>query len=97
MIILIDRFEPDTDSPEDCESTNTFKWVHEETLLLVRTGDESGLSAPIEFDCIKSKCRPLEFQGVATVSSDVIRVSIATAVEFVTGLLLREEAAFPDA
>lgn len=65
-----------------------------QNILLVRTGNEKGLSKPINFSSLKDKVLPLartEDMG----SIDVIRVPLTIGVRFVAELLLREEAAFP--
>ena len=67
--------------------------VHIQTVLLVRTGNEDGLSAPIEFDTIMSKSLPLERSDA---DHNVIRVPLSTAITFVLDLQRREEQAFPE-
>ncbi len=66
-----------------------------QSILLVRTGHEDKLSAPISFDSLKHKALPLtrsEDMGII----DIIRVPLQVGVRFVANLLLREEAAFPE-
>ncbi|KAH8801512.1 hypothetical protein F5884DRAFT_862206 [Xylogone sp. PMI_703] len=66
-----------------------------QSIILVRTGHENGLSALISFESLMDKCLPLarsEDMGV----HDVIRVPLQVGVHFVASLLLREEAAFPE-
>ncbi|KAH8592020.1 hypothetical protein B0O99DRAFT_690083 [Bisporella sp. PMI_857] len=66
-----------------------------QTILLVRTGYENGLSAPITFDSLKNEALPLarseNLEGI-----DIIRIPLQVGVRFVANLLLREEAAFPE-
>ena len=97
LIILIDRFEPKGKRTNFHERVSIPRKAHVQTVLLLRTGDLSGLSAPIDFEPLRSKCVPLDFQDCTVNSSDIIRVDVATAVNFITELLLREEAAFPNA
>ncbi|KAL2064200.1 hypothetical protein VTL71DRAFT_4694 [Oculimacula yallundae] len=69
--------------------------IQEQSIILIRTGHEIGLSAPISFSSLKDKALPLarrEKLGFI----DAIRVPLQTGVRFVADLLLREEAAFPD-
>jgi hypothetical protein len=66
-----------------------------QSILLVRTGKEDRLSAPIRFDSLKDKALPLarnEDMGII----DIIRIPLQVGVRFVANLLLREEAAFPE-
>ena len=87
LIVLVDRFELDalsSDHSDVHDYVGAFQYAREETVLLVRTGDESGLSAPIDFEDVKSQCCPLEFQDLPAGSSDVIRATVSTAVEFIT-------------
>ncbi|RDL38292.1 Uncharacterized protein BP5553_02632 [Venustampulla echinocandica] len=66
-----------------------------QSVMLVRTVHENGLSAPISFKYLKDKALPLarsEDMGAI----DVIRVPLQVGVHFVANLLLREEAAFPE-
>lgn len=66
-----------------------------QSIILVRTGHENGLSAPISFESLKDKALPLarnENMG----SIDAIRIPLQVGVHFVAKLLLREEAAFPE-
>jgi hypothetical protein len=56
-----------------------------QSVLLVRTGDESDLSAPITFEGLQS-----------TASANTIRVSLSTVVKFIASLQKREEEACSD-
>lgn len=70
-------------------------FVQHQTIILARTGDENGLSAPISFESLKDKALPLaRSEDMGTI--DVIRVPFQTGVRFVASILLREEAAFPE-
>ena len=63
-------------------------------ILLVRTGKEDRVSAPISFDSLKGKALPLarnEDMGII----DILRIPLQVGTCFVAKLLLREEAAFP--
>lgn len=64
--------------------------------LIVLTGDDSGLSAPVTFDSIRAQSLPIG-RGDAMIYGDVqvVRVSLSTAVRFILDLEQREEAAFP--
>lgn len=69
--------------------------VQRQTVLMVLTGDDNGLSAPINFDAIRSQSLPLGKTDVAD-DVDVIRISLRTAVWFIADLQRKEEEAFPD-
>ena len=63
-------------------------------ILLVRTGKEDRLSAPISFDSLKGKALPLarnEDIGIV----HILRIPLQVGTCFVAKLILREEAAFP--
>lgn len=69
--------------------------ARKQSVVLVRTGNENGLSAPISFESLKDKALPLprsENMG----SIEVTHVPLQIGVRFVATLLLREEAAFPE-
>ena len=54
---------------------------------------EEGLSAPISFKSLKSQSLPLERSDVITQDIDVVRVSLAAAVQFIVSLEVREDLA----
>lgn len=66
-----------------------------QTVLMVRTGDESGLVAPISFEQIRAQTLPLKRDDCALedIGIEVVRVSLATAVDFICSLQQSEEAA----
>lgn len=65
-----------------------------QSVLLIRTGNESNLSAPISFDALKDQVLPLE-RSEDIQASDLIRVPLKIGVRFVANLLVHEEAALP--
>ena len=69
--------------------------VQRQTVLMILTGDETGLSAPINFESIRSQSLPLSRADIAD-HVDVIRVSLRIAVRFIADLQRKEEDAFPD-
>lgn len=64
-------------------------------MLMIMTSDESGLSAPINFESVRSQSLPLSRADNAD-QVDSIRVSLNTAIRFIADLQRREEEAFPD-
>ncbi len=62
---------------------------------MVRTGDESHLSAPITFEQIKAQTLPLRRDDWILEGIEVVRVSLTTAVNLIANLQQKEEAAFP--
>lgn len=68
-----------------------------QNVLLIRTGHESGLSAPIDFGKLRDQCLPLRRPDFDRPRSNdwVIRVSLATAIKYISDLEQREYAAFP--
>ncbi|EPE30150.1 hypothetical protein GLAREA_12873 [Glarea lozoyensis ATCC 20868] len=70
-------------------------FAQNQSILLVRTGHENRLSAPISFESLKDKALPLaRSEDMGTI--DVIRVPLQVGVHFVAHLLLCEEAALPE-
>ncbi|KAL8705316.1 MAG: hypothetical protein Q9201_001562 [Fulgogasparrea decipioides] len=66
-----------------------------QTVLIARTGTEADLSAPISFDSIKAQSFPIGVSNAIGPDDDVIRVSLTTAVRFITDLETREKLANP--
>ncbi|KAH6641014.1 hypothetical protein F5144DRAFT_609903 [Chaetomium tenue] len=68
-------------------------------VLLVRTGDDSHLSAPVSFWPLFASHRalPLRREDCDGLGEDVVRVRLDHALEFVEGLIRREEEALPRA
>lgn len=79
------------------DNINTPAFIDEfgkgQTLLLIRTGHEKDLSAPITFDDISADSLPLDRDDCSGI--DVIRVPLSTAVNFIAALQKREDLAFP--
>ena len=70
--------------------------IQRQDALIVLTGDDSGLSAPVTFDSIRAQSLPTEREdGMIYGDLQVIRVPLSTAVRFIIDLEQREEAAFP--
>ena len=69
--------------------------IHRQTVLMILTGDETALSAPINFESIRSQSLPLLMADIPD-HVDVIRVSLRTAVRFIANLQRKEEDVFPD-
>lgn len=69
----------------------------EQNVLLVLTGDDSNISAPINFESIRAQSLPLARNDIpVNPEIDAVRVSLATAVRFIADLQRREEMAFPN-
>ena len=66
------------------------------SVVLVLTGDKRGLSETVSFDAIKAEALLLSRNDVDCIdSANIIRVSLKTAVHFITRLQHREERALP--
>ena len=71
--------------------------LQRQNVLMVRTGDESGLSEPISFESVRHAALPLARPNLNPHDGiEAIRVTLATAVRFVVDLQRREELAFPE-
>ncbi|KUJ10514.1 uncharacterized protein LY89DRAFT_689732 [Mollisia scopiformis] len=62
---------------------------------MVSTGDDSQLSAPITFESIRERILQPRRNDCPLKGIEAVRVSLATAVEFITNLQRREDAASP--
>jgi hypothetical protein len=69
--------------------------MHKQNVLLVLTGDDRGLSAPIDLGNVRAQESPLSRTDING-GIEAIRVPLVTAVNFIADLLRREETAFPD-
>ena len=70
--------------------------VQRRTAVLVLTGFDQDLSCALSFDSIRSNALPLARNDVEATDSNVIRVSLKTAVHFIAELQQREERAVSD-
>ena len=70
--------------------------MRRQDVLIIHTRDEDGLSKPMNFEDIRMHALPLAREDIPQADNGVfaIRVSISTAVKFITDLKDREEAAF---
>lgn len=57
-----------------------------QTVLMVRTGHEERLSAPISFESLRDRSVPVDRPDTIGLEDDIIRVTIPTAVKSITGL-----------
>lgn len=94
VILLFDRFD---DLPHLNSRSEDYvkKWSLEQTILVIRTGDESHLSAPISFESIREHSSPIGREGTHN-GEHVLRIPISIAVRFIAELQKREEKAFPE-
>lgn len=67
-----------------------------QSVIIVLTGDNSGLSAPVTIESIKGQSLPLERQDADDYKHGrIIRVPLLTALHLILDLEQREEIAFP--
>ena len=92
IIIVLDQFGPFgiTKPPQPISLDEE---VQRQTVLMILTGEETGLSAPTNFESIRSQSLPLLRSEVA--DHNIIRVSLRTAIRFIADVQRREEQAFP--
>jgi hypothetical protein len=95
MVVILDRLDgrnaPLVEDSDGKYSMSMFARL--QTVLIACTGVEEGLSEAISFEGLESW--PLEEADVIARGANVVRVSLAAAVQFICGLEAREEAAFP--
>jgi hypothetical protein len=95
IVVLIDRLDPG-DSLQPGDFVYVDKYAQEQSVVMIRTGDESCLSAPISFESIREHSLPLDRSDItARDKIDAVRVSLTTAVRFVADLQKREDDAYP--
>ena len=92
ILVILDEMPPNPRARVGLEEE-----VQRQSVLIVRTTDEAGLSAPIDLGNIRSQSLPLARPDLNTddKSGNVIRVSLRTAIKFILDLQKREETAFP--
>ncbi|MCJ1268446.1 hypothetical protein MMC22_008334 [Lobaria immixta] len=96
IIVVLDELAPEP-VPEPDGSASLGRLLREQNVLLVLTGDDSNLSAPINFESIRAQSLPLARNDIpVNPKIDAVRVSLATAVRFIADLQQREEMAFPN-
>ena len=94
VIAVLDELGPEPDlDPDGFINLNTLS--QKQSILIIRTGDESCLSAPISFESIATQSLPLARCDIIG-KYDAVRVPLSTAVGFVADLMHREETAFPN-
>ena len=95
VILILDRTDPESERESD-GWVRLEKESQRQNVLIIRTRDEDGLSKPISFEDIRMHALPLAREDIPQDDNGVfvIRVSISTAVKFITDLKHREEAAF---
>ena len=95
IILLIDRYEIGFQSDLD-GLFNLEDAAEQQTVLIVRTGLEAGLSAKISFDSLRAKSLPLDRSDIdGQPEIDIVRTSLTTAVRFVLDLEKIEIIAHP--
>ncbi|KAF2187981.1 hypothetical protein K469DRAFT_704263 [Zopfia rhizophila CBS 207.26] len=97
IIVIIDRLDRHNEDckPESDGFISLRRLAQGQTVLIARTGTEEGLSAPISLEGLKSQSLPLERSDIITQEVDVVRVSLAAAVQFIVSLEVREDLAIP--
>ena len=99
IVVMLDHsgsFREEGFAPDPDGYFNARKYAQIQDVLIARTGVEEGLSTPISFDSLRSSRLPLQrYDDVTVPNVDVVRVTLAMAVEFIAGLEAREELAFP--
>lgn len=90
-------YELDSDLSIDPDGSIDLDEVsRKQSVMMVWTGNESGLSAPISFGNIRAQSLPLDRSDTTpSNNTDAVRVSLATAVAFIADLNLRKKTAYP--
>lgn len=99
VIIILDKIAPHVEEDHNFTKSSVFvdREARRQNVLLVLTGDDQGLSAPVSFDSIRSQSLELARDDVNDDQSiDMVRVPLQIAIRFVANLEQREERAFQD-
>lgn len=99
IVIVLDDWLGDVfERDEEGRFVNLSKLSGRVNVLLVRTGEESDLSAPIDFGELRCNGHrlPLSRSELKEEDNCAVRVSLATAIKFILDLEKREDAAFPE-
>lgn len=94
IILVLDESAPCTEI-EPHQHILLDEQIQRQTVLMILTGEKTGLSAPINFESVRSQSLPLQGVDIAD-QVDAIRVSLKTAIRFIADLQQREEEAFPE-
>ena len=95
VVLLIDRFDMDLE-PDASGVFDLQKAIHRQSVLVVRTGIEVGLSSQISFNSLKGKTLPLERSDLGMHPNvEVVRTSLANGIRFILDMERRELAARP--
>lgn len=96
IIVILDELSPDT--PVDPDGLIRLdEEMQRVCVLLVLTGDDSGLSTRVTFESLRDQSLPLARTDCTATDDgvDVIRVPLASAVRFVADLERKEQVANP--
>ncbi|KAL8869610.1 MAG: hypothetical protein Q9174_004146 [Haloplaca sp. 1 TL-2023] len=93
LVVIADNLERMHPQPEDPERFSLHRWAKRQTVLLVRTGREGMISAPISFESLRAVEQPLGREDRLGNFREVIRIPLAAAVQFVAQLEAREDRA----
>ena len=90
LVVIADNVARMDPEPGDTPRFSLHRWAERQTVLLVRTGSEELLSAPISFESLKAVEQPLGRADTTGYFTEVIRVPLTAAVQFVATLEVRE-------
>ena len=95
VILLVDRFDMDLE-PDASGVFDLQKAIHRQSVLIVRTGIEVGVSSQISFSSLRGKTLPLERSDCGMDPNvEVVRTSLANGIRFILDLERREFTACP--
>lgn len=101
IFLVVDEYTPpEYISYDDGDCLDLDSHAMKQTVIMVRTGREDFLSGSISFQQLRDSNLCSELQrgevDLTPLPIDAVRVSLVTAVRFITDLEKREDAAFPD-
>lgn len=85
IILILDELDESVEEDEN-ECISLDEYSQAQSVLMIKTGDEAHLSAPITFEHIREQAFQLKRGDCNLDGIEVIRVSLAAAIHFVTTL-----------
>ena len=95
IVVIVDRLDGLPENGQQTPGISQGEYTRRQTMLIVRTGAQDGLSAPISFDSLMSKPLPVDAPALEDRDVDMVRVPLPDGIQFVTDLYKREHYPVP--
>ena len=91
IVVVVDSLYLGPFDGDEIPSSSYHGFSQHQTVVIARTGVEDGMSAPISLESLRDEAVTFQPSAVKGERLDLIRVPLATAVQFITNLQVREE------